>query len=309
MSKIKRRNIAPFCECSCGEHVTKHTQKPRWNKYINHHAGIKYHVKDLGSKLCACGCGEYFKINKYYQQQKFIIGHFSKLIIHTPESNKKTSESLIGRTITWGDKISKAKKGVPNPKLSKYLTGRTLSKETIEKIILKKTGVPQSDESKIAKQISVKAYWDSLPQEDKIKRLNHMISDEGREEASERMLKNWENPEYREKTLSAQFKGRQIFPNKPETIILNLLNEKYPNEWRYTGDGTIWINGKNPDFTNEKDKKLIEFYGEYFHKGGKKEEQNRINIFKPAGYDTLVIWESELKDIDKVKNRINKFVR
>lgn len=66
------------------------------------------------------------------------------------------------------------------------------------------------------------------------------------------------------------------------------------------------INGKNPDFTNcNGKKKLIELFGDYWHKG--EDPQDRINIFKKFGYDTLVIWESELKDINKVKNKVIKF--
>ena len=34
---------------------------------------------------------------------------------------------------------------------------------------------------------------------------------------------------------------------------------------------------------------------------------NNFNHFKKFGYDTLVIWESELKDINKVKNKVIKF--
>lgn len=52
-------------------------------------------------------------------------------------------------------------------------------------------------------------------------------------------------------------------------------------------------------------KKLIELFGDYWHKG--EDPQDRINIFKKFGYDTLVIWESELKDINKVKNKVIKF--
>jgi G:T-mismatch repair DNA endonuclease (very short patch repair protein) len=35
--------------------------------------------------------------------------------------------------------------------------------------------------------------------------------------------------------------------------------------------------------------------------------QDRIDAFKPFGFDTLVIWERELKDIENVKNKIQEF--
>ena len=52
-------------------------------------------------------------------------------------------------------------------------------------------------------------------------------------------------------------------------------------------------------------KKCIELYGNYWHKNDN--PQDRIDLFKQFGYDTLIIWEHELKDIEKVKNRIMKF--
>jgi hypothetical protein len=112
----------------------------------------------------------------------------------------------------------------------------------------------------------------------------------------------WKNDEYVKKL----HKAYNIKPNKPETIILNLLNDLYPNEWKYTGDFSFMINGKNPDFVNcNGQKKLIELFGDYWHEG--ENPQDRIDIFKPFGYETLVIWEHELKDIKEVKNKIISF--
>jgi len=97
-------------------------------------------------------------------------------------------------------------------------------------------------------------------------------------------------------------------PNKPESILLNLLNNIYPNEWKYTGDFSLIINGKSPDFVNCNGKKLIiEMFGDYWHKGER--AKDRALCFEPLGYKTLVIWESELNDINNVANKIKSFVR
>lgn len=81
-----------------------------------------------------------------------------------------------------------------------------------------------------------------------------------------------------------------LHPNKPEQIILDLLNEMYPGEWKYTGDFSFMINGRNPDFANcNGQKKVIEFWGDYWHKG--EDPEDRKAIFREFGYDTLVIWE------------------
>ena len=38
------------------------------------------------------------------------------------------------------------------------------------------------------------------------------------------------------------------------------------------------------------------------------EQQNRINYFKERGYECLVIWENELKNIDLVINKVRNFL-
>ena len=119
---------------------------------------------------------------------------------------------------------------------------------------------------------------------------------------SKKVGKLWLSKEY----VEMMHKVRAIKPNKPETIILNLLNELYPNEWKYTGDFSFTINGKNPDFVNVNgQKKIIELFGDYWHDGD--DPKDRAKIFKPFGYQTLIIWEHELKNMDSVKFRIKKF--
>lgn len=113
------------------------------------------------------------------------------------------------------------------------------------------------------------------------------------------MEKIWEDPEY----IKKQIKSRHIKPNKLELKFESWLNENFPNEWKYVGDFEFWLGGKNPDFMNiNGQKKLIELYGDYWHKNDN--PQDRIDYFNQYGFDTLVIWENELKDLNTVKNKI-----
>ena len=99
-----------------------------------------------------------------------------------------------------------------------------------------------------------------------------------------------------------------VHPNKPETVLINLLNILLPNEYKYVGDFKFWIEFLNPDFINiNGQKKIIELFGDYWHRDTQKEDKKRIKTYQKYGYNTLVIWERELKDIDKVKNRIMEF--
>ncbi len=127
---------------------------------------------------------------------------------------------------------------------------------------------------------------------------------------SKTLTKIWQDPEFYRK----MFKVFAIKPNKPEMFLTKFLNKILPREYKYVGDGQFILGGKCPDFMNTNgQKKLIEFFGEYWHgekhtgKTKKENKRERISYFKQYGYKTLVIWESELKDLDILKKRILKF--
>lgn len=111
----------------------------------------------------------------------------------------------------------------------------------------------------------------------------------------------WQDPEY----IAKQRASRNIKPNKAEKKLDKFLQRILPDEYKYVGDFSFMIETKNPDFINiNGKKKIIELFGDYWHKGddGKK----RAAIFKKYGYDTLIIWEHELKD-ENLKNKIIEF--
>lgn len=124
----------------------------------------------------------------------------------------------------------------------------------------------------------------------------------------ERMLQVWANDDSRAQLLAAISKGLHLHPNKPEIVLWNLLQLLYPDHYRYCGDFSFIINGKNPDFVNiNGQKKCIELFGDYWHRGHN--PQDRKDIFAKDGWDTLVIWEHELQNIERVKFRIHRFHR
>jgi len=112
-------------------------------------------------------------------------------------------------------------------------------------------------------------------------------------------------------------------PNKSETRLINILNEICPGEFEYNGDGRVMIIGGrySPDFVNVNGKKkLIEFFGCYHHgceicKNGKyandylkRKNENRLNVFKKYGWETLVIWEHDIRAVERVKKIISNFL-
>ena len=157
------------------------------------------------------------------------------------------------------------------------MKGKKFSKEICKRMSDAHIGKPLSEKQKAALKKSSKAAWAR-----KTKR---------------------ERDEWRK----AIAKGLNLKPNKPERLFLKLLNKLYPNEWKFTGDFSFILNGKSPDFTNcNGQKKLIELYGDYWHRND--DPQDRIDEFAQFGYKTLVIWENELKNIDRVIKRVNKFM-
>jgi very-short-patch-repair endonuclease len=118
----------------------------------------------------------------------------------------------------------------------------------------------------------------------------------------------WNNKEFRNKMIKSFLKSRLIKPNKPETLLGNMLNVLFPKEYKFVGDGKVIISGFNPDFINcNGQKKVIELFGDYWHRNTQKKDNRRLKEYKELGYETLIIWEHELKDIDKLTNRLMEF--
>ena len=101
-------------------------------------------------------------------------------------------------------------------------------------------------------------------------------------------------------------KSLQLKPNKPEMALDKMLQKLLPNEYKYVGDLSFILGGKSPDFMNiNGKKKLIELYGDYWHKDD--DPQDRIDFFRQYGFDTLVIWEKELEDKESLNVKLEKF--
>ena len=117
-------------------------------------------------------------------------------------------------------------------------------------------------------------------------------------------IKLWEDSNYREKL----FRTLKFKINKPEKKLRDIL----PDSFKYTGNGKVFIGRFNPDFIDEKNKKIVELFGDYWHNlpSAKKRDIKRLITYKKHGYRLLIIWEREVNsNIDKVKYKINKFTK
>ena len=99
---------------------------------------------------------------------------------------------------------------------------------------------------------------------------------------------------------------------KPERTF----NEMTPGIVRYVGDASWWRkfpNGahKNPDFKITGQNKVIEIWGNYWHRKGTKYDDPKklINLYNQVGLQCLVIWENEVyNNKEEVAERVNKFI-
>lgn len=128
--------------------------------------------------------------------------------------------------------------------------------------------------------------------------LNKRLPLSVREKISKARKEQWQSPDF----VAKMIKRWHSTPNCKEQFLGLLLGKDY----KYVGNGDVIIGGKNPDFINVNgQKKVIELYGDYWHRG--QNPQDRIDHFKKYGFDCLIIWEKELKDVVQVNEKIVNF--
>jgi len=164
----------------------------------------------------------------------------------------------------------------------------------------------QTPEFKVKHSNIQKNLWKDInysnSQREKINKV--LKSPEFREKSSIRFNKLWQDEKFIEKVQ----KSWSISPNKLEIEMTEFLEDNFPNEWKFTGNGDVWLGRKNPDFINiNGKKKIIELDGEFWHKDEKK-KLDRIEYFKDYGYETLIITDKEfINNKKECQERIKEF--
>ena len=198
--------------------------------------------------------------------------------------------------------------------ISVALKGHKTSKKVIDAVTLRnKINNPMWDPKIVKKAVKNRNYKEISKKTTftNIKRGNFL-------KLSERMKENNpmknpiinakvnKNPEYLRRRISSLIKK----PNKKEKILIDLIN-KNNLPYKYVGDGGLIIGSKNPDFVHNKDNKIIELFGQYWHtkkvRVYEETEKGRIEFFKRYNYQTLIIWEGELNNLNIILEKIRSF--
>jgi len=282
-----------------------------WNQYKD----LEYY-----SHLCGCECGGRIEVkphHKYNGIPKYIKGHGKTGKIFVPREIRfcgcgcgKFKEVLV--TSTWqcfrghntGEKQIQA--------MREANIGRKHSSEEIEKT---RTATREKWADSVWRENQCRSLSEGRRNSEKVEKLRK--NPEYRRKLSIATSQFWQDPKRKKKRLAAIFKGLNLLPNKPEKFLDKLFQQLFPNQIKYTGDGKdedSIVAGKCPDFIFiDGQKKIIEFFGDYWHGEGRtgipneQHEQQRIDCFAKYGYQTLVIWEHELEDIDAITNRFTEF--
>lgn len=280
--KLNRRNL---CQCGCGT-ITKAGRGYVFGHQNKGKVGILSPLFGTGKpksspQLCACGCGQMTNAGRIFINRHHFKAESFKVGLRERNTFQLARDAVAKSNSTRICKEeTKEKHRINHSGDKNHFYGKHHSEKSLK--IMRK---PKSDSSKMGRYLRTK---------------------ETIEKMSKACLKNWQNPEYKNKMVKVIYGNMNAKPNKPETFLINLLEELFPGEYKYTGDYSFTINGKSPDFTNiNGQKKLIEFFGDYWHRG--ENSQDGIDIFKPYGWDTLVIWEKELKEVETLKRMLVSF--
>jgi len=236
-----------------------------------------------------CSLNNSGRVHSEETKRKMSIAHkrFSKT-----EEGQKIQKRLIA--IRWSDPNQKRQARI-------RMIKRYSNPFEIEKQSERMREYFQNHPEALAKcsKIMNERYKDLQEREKQSKRMKDVMSDrEIRKRVGDASKKHWNNKEYQEKMK----KALKMKPNKMEIFVLSVLNRNFPREWKYVGDFSFWIEGKNPDFINcNGQKKIIEVFGNRWHNKDfvsfNRTERGTKNHYKKYGFDILIIWSDNLRSI------------
>jgi hypothetical protein len=287
---------------SQGVYIHKKRQLPKeiTDKYTIYYN--KWSMPCVMLKCDSCGEERLVILQRGYLPNR-ICAYCSK---RDKERIKKAKESLTGRIFSEIHKkrLKESWNGrdVPESLKKNWVVGRKISEEHRNKLIESHKGIIVPRESIDAMLEGSKRAWqDPIRKEKRLQKLIAAVkTPEARNRFSQSLTARWKSGR-----MARAFNKK---PNMAEQELFEVINELCPNEYKFVGGGQVVINGKMPDFINVNgQKKIIEMYGDYWHRDDN--PQDRIDIFAEYGYQTLIIWEREVRsgNMEELKGKIRNF--
>lgn len=229
---------------------------------------------------------------------------------HPEETKRKISLAHKGRK--WSEEHNR-KMGLTKIR-NKNCVGRVISNETRRRISEANSGRTVSEEirRKLSEVLIGNKRALGMKHSEKTRRRmsevhkGRTFSLSHRQKIGQANRRRWANEAVKTKIIRKMFKSLAAKPNKQERLLGQILDELFLGQYKFVGDFSFSLGGKSPDFLNVNgQKKLIELFGDYWHKG--ENEDDRVSHFQRYGFDTLVVWERELKDRDSLVKRLVAF--
>ena len=277
---------------------------------------LKY--KDLDfypDRICGCGCLGRIEVkshHKYYKIPLFLLGHNQRLDTQiarggrklVPEKEKEDRFCVFeGCNTLFQCDVGSSKKYCSRSCSGKANGGSKKGKKG--NFIAWNKGLTKETDPRLAESSRKMGATKRKNREDPI------FAEENSRKHSLHMKRLWQDPDY----VAQQIKSRsRVHQNKSEQSIDLLLQNLFPNEYKFVGDGEFILAGKCPDFTNiNGQKKIIELFGDYWHGEERtgvpndQHAQERIDLFVKYGYQTLIIWGHELENKKALITKIKEF--
>jgi len=268
-------------------------------------------------------------INAYEYQREFPKALMIDYDLQTKISNA-ISEANTGHETSdeTRNKISKSKLAYysknevseeTRQKLSEANTGHKVSDETREKMSTSSRKYWDSEEGELARQRIGEYHTEKIVSEETRERMSISSSnrptrsDETRKRQSESIRSYWKSPEgIKQKIKMAEEQStpeyrKKLNYNQSEQAIDLILQTNFPGEYKYSGEEGESIGTKKPDFLHTSKPKIIEFFGDHWHKNY--EVPILEHYYAGLGYSLLVIWSHDLRAANKDAQKLYELVK
>jgi hypothetical protein len=89
--------------------------------------------------------------------------------------------------------------------------------------------------------------------------------------------------------------GDKARPSAEELALIPILSK---DGYEHTGDGKFWITWKdgtnhNPDFVDRKSRRVLEYFGRYWHRHQRGQEPQIKAAYKAVGWDCEILWTED----------------